>query len=148
MNAIILLTVLGLTMPIFGEETQVKKQDKRGILGLGHAGFGGSAFQGDSLTIGTGYGQSYLGDGSLGHGFSVPSYPHSAPLYSSQYSGGLGYGGLGYGGRSYSSGGLGYSSGGLGYSGIRSGYGTAGFGYGAGSQGGHGIGLSTGYRGW
>ncbi|GAB1867975.1 hypothetical protein CAJAP_09054 [Camponotus japonicus] len=143
MNAIILLTVLSLTMPIFGEETQVKRQDKRGILGLGHAGFGGSPFQGDSLAIGAGYGQSYLGDASLGHGFSVPSYSHSysAPLYSSQYSGGLGYGGLGYGGRSY-------SSGGLGYSGIRSGYGTAGFGYGAGSQGGHGIGLSTGYRGW
>lgn len=32
----------------------MKRQDKRGILGLGHAGFGGSAFQGDSLTIGAG----------------------------------------------------------------------------------------------
>jgi len=41
-------------MPIFGEETQVKKQDKRGLLGLGHAGFGGSPFQGDSLAIGAG----------------------------------------------------------------------------------------------
>ncbi|EFN72123.1 40S ribosomal protein S12, mitochondrial [Camponotus floridanus] len=60
-NSDILLTVLGLTMPIFGEETQVKKQDKRGILGLGHAGFGGSAFQGDSLTIGTGLEQIRLG---------------------------------------------------------------------------------------
>lgn len=41
-------------MPIFGEETQVKRQDKRGILGLSHGGFGGSVLQGDSLAIGAG----------------------------------------------------------------------------------------------
>lgn len=51
-------------MPIFGEETQEKRQDKRGILGLGHGGFGGfggfggSVLHGDSL--GTGAGNIYL----------------------------------------------------------------------------------------
>lgn len=45
-------------MPIFGEETQVKRQDKRGILGLGHGGFGGSVLHGNSLAGGFGAGKT------------------------------------------------------------------------------------------
>lgn len=56
----ILLTVLGLTMPIFGEETEVKRQDKRGILGLSHGGFEGSLPHGNSLAGGFGAGNIYL----------------------------------------------------------------------------------------
>ncbi|XP_070156475.1 scale keratin-like isoform X2 [Polyergus mexicanus] len=134
-------------MPIFGEETQVKKQDKRGILDLSHGGFGGSVLHGDSLAIGADYGQSYLSGASLGHGISAPAYSNSynAPLYSSHhldYSGGLG---LGHGGSGYASGGLGYGAAGLGgYSATGLGYGAAGLGYGAAGLGYGAAGLGYG----
>ncbi|XP_050463245.1 uncharacterized protein LOC126857641 isoform X2 [Cataglyphis hispanica] len=141
MNTILLLTILSLAMPIFGKETQVKRQDKRGVLGLSHGGFvGGSVLHGDSLAIGADYGQNYLGGTSLSHGISALAYSNSynAPLYSPQrldYSGdlGLGHGGPGYGsgGLEYSAAGLGYGATRSGYSSARSGYGAAGLGYGA-----------------
>lgn len=149
MNAILLLTILGLTMPIFGEETQAKKRDKRGSLGL-NQGFGGSGLRGNSLTAAAGYGQSYLGGASLDHGVptgaGVYSQSYNAPLYSSHrldYSRGLGYGALGHGGPSYSSRGLGYAATGLGYGAAGLGYNTAGVGYNAAGHGynaaGHGY---------
>lgn len=175
MNAVLLLTILGLTMPIFGEETQEKKRDKRGIL---NQGYGASGLRGNSLTTAAGYGQSYLGGASLDHGVSAPAYSHSynAPLYSSHrldYSRGLGYSAFGHGGSGYSSRGLGYAATGLGYGAAGLGYNTAGLGYntaglgyntaglgyntaghgynaaGYGYDAGLGHGLNTGYRhGW
>lgn len=39
---LVVLAILSLAMPIYGEETQVeKKQEKRGALGLGYGGYGG-----------------------------------------------------------------------------------------------------------
>ncbi|KMQ93290.1 rho termination [Lasius niger] len=164
-------------MPIFGEEIQVKRRDKRGTLGLSQ-GFEGSGLHGNSLAVGTGYEQNYLGGASLGHGASAPAYSpnYNTPLYSSHrldYSRGLGYGGLGHGGPGYSSGGLGhattrlgygatglgYGAAGLGYNAAGLGYNAAGLGYNAARQGynaagydaglGYSTGLSTGYRhGW
>ncbi|KAL6422324.1 hypothetical protein ACFW04_010585 [Cataglyphis niger] len=151
MNTILLLTILSLAMPIFGKETQVKRQDKRGVLGLSHGGFvGGSVLHGDSLAIGADYGQNYLGGASLSHGISAAAYSNSynAPLYSSQhldYSGDLG---LGHGGPSYGSGGLlEYSAAGLGYGATRSGYSSARSGYGAAGLGYSAAGLGYGATG-
>ncbi|XP_072756336.1 uncharacterized protein [Anoplolepis gracilipes] len=176
MNVILLLTVLSLAMPIFGEETQAKKQDKRGAVGLSHGGFRDSGLYGNS--VGADYGQGYLG-APLGHGVSAPAYSHNynTPLYSSHrldYSRGLGYNynlahsygnyggylpgynsaGVGYPGTrlGYGATGLGYDGAGLGYNTAKFGYSTAGVGYNAAGFGygartlGHGTGFNTGYR--
>lgn len=50
----LVLAILSLAMPIYGEETQVeKKQEKRGVLGLGYGGYGGL---GNTLIAGSAYG--------------------------------------------------------------------------------------------
>jgi hypothetical protein len=55
-----LLTILGLAMPIYCQETQVeKKQEKRGIIGSGYGGYGGLGLQG-GLAAGSGYGGIYV----------------------------------------------------------------------------------------
>ncbi|XP_077279830.1 uncharacterized protein LOC143907153 isoform X1 [Temnothorax americanus] len=157
----LVLAIVGLAMPIYCEETQVeKKQEKRGVLGLGYGGYGGL---GNALIAGPaygGYGQSYLGgvapaySSGHGHGISAPAYGYSvpvashgyasAPLYRIGYSGGLGHGGASLGGLGH--GGV-AAVGGPAY-GIGSGYGArglgAGIGYGAGAGLGYGAGLGHG----
>ncbi|XP_025163051.1 keratin-associated protein 6-2-like [Harpegnathos saltator] len=159
MNALLLLTVLCLALPIYGQGTQVtKRQDKRGVLGLGYGalGHGGIGLQGNLATAGAGYGgygHGYLGSGatySLGHAAVAPAYSqnygapaishgHNAPLYTSYRLASAGHGaGLGYG--------AGYGSG-LAYG---AGHGTGlayGAGYGAGYGVGHGAGVGAGFGG-
>ncbi|XP_012524758.1 glycine-rich protein isoform X2 [Monomorium pharaonis] len=157
MNAIVLLAILSLAMPIYGEETQVeKKQDKRGVLGLGY-GYGGNTLIAGSAY--GGYGQSYIGGVApayySGHGipvapaygYSVPiaSHGYNAPLYAPYrvgYPGDLGYGRSNLGGLGHGAG-LGYDARGLGYN-TRIGHG-AGLGYGTGL--GLGAGLGAGHLG-
>lgn len=53
----LLLTILSLTLPIYGQKTQeAKKQDKRGIVALGYGGYerGGLALRGGLLSAGYG----------------------------------------------------------------------------------------------
>jgi len=56
----LVLAILSLAMPIYCEETQVeKKQEKRGILGLGYGGYGGYGGLGNSLIAGSAYGGNF-----------------------------------------------------------------------------------------
>ncbi|XP_066583134.1 cuticle protein 65-like [Prorops nasuta] len=100
----VLFTIFALTVPAFGQEAAVetKKQEKRGILGLGYAGYGGLGGLGlyggyggfNNGLNGLGYGgldNGYLAASSsypaysYGHTISAPVLSASLPTYSHGY---------------------------------------------------------------
>ncbi|XP_034947478.1 glycine-rich protein-like [Chelonus insularis] len=113
MNTLIIVMLFALASPIFCEDQALepKKQEKRGLAGLGYGSYLGAHGYGYN-----GLGHGYVGTpyySSLGHGVATPvlSHSYSAPLaYSHGYSGyhgynsphysaplRVGYGGLGHG---------------------------------------------------
>ncbi|KAK0093540.1 hypothetical protein PV326_013312 [Microctonus aethiopoides] len=82
MNALWICMIFALASAIFAEEiSEVKKQEKRGVVGLGYGNAHGLGYGGNYLG-GHGYGYGYNGVGhglglghGIGHGYlSAPSY--------------------------------------------------------------------------
>ncbi|XP_046421138.1 cuticle protein 65-like [Neodiprion virginianus] len=132
MNALTFVAIVALASAVCGEDSKApKKQDKRGVLGLGYGGYGGHGLHG-GLALG-GYGYSGLGHGyvaapayTVDHTIAAPvAVSHGAhsissgPILSAPIRVGYEHG-LGYSGHN-----LGYSGHGLGYSGFGLGHGLA-----------------------
>ncbi|KAH0554068.1 uncharacterized protein LOC123263251 [Cotesia glomerata] len=114
MNTLVIIMLFALASPIFGEDAvEPKKQEKRGVIGLGYPGYAGQfggAHAYDYHGLGHGYASAPYYS-ALNHGVVSPILSHSAysahvapahayggyhsPLYTSPLR--LGYHGLGHG---------------------------------------------------